>query len=648
MKLFCGVVMLFLMLFCCSSLLLASPACPGLFELRQPSGFNFKARYTPGSDEYSHSILTEDGYGIYKEKEGWKYFLQQESRGKKWGVKKDKDGICPVVGEVNPLELGISKGLRPKTAPHSHISKPSSVITKKVSGDMKVAVIGVYFNDQSYTYQGEEVQDVVFGTNNGVRNYFKNVSYGKIDIVPAEETSGVANDGFVGWIHLDMDHPGDNFDYQVVEQALENSREFINLSSFDMDGDNILETDELAVIVIVAGYEESLSYNDHSIWGYYVDTVLNAGEMKINGYIAVGEKHYDHLMTRGVIAHEFGHLGLKLPDLYDTYSTGEDDWWGGLGYFCLMAAGTWGKKEGEEYGGSPTHPNAWCKEQLGWGSLVVADGEQKISLNRENSDDFNIVRINTQKKEEYFLTELRRDEGFAGLGDKINGGVVVYHINTKKTFPWTSWGDNSVNDNPNDKGIDVEEAASNEMEPSLDEAIGIYNSMFFQKGYDFTDETDPNSKLNNGESTSVVITDISEVSDIMTAVVYSIVYPTPTPSPTPTPVPDKEMILEVEINEVDATNNDIVVSKGDWVRVRASTFDWYDEENKIMESLMVDKITCQIKNRKGKEKYYKELQNSYEGNFALKAKRRGQFTVEIVAEKEGYEPAFFQTKFKAR
>ena len=82
MKLFCGVVMLFLMLFCCSSLLLASPACPGLFELRQPSGFNFKARYTPGSDEYSHSILTEDGYGIYKEKEGWKYFLQQESRGK--------------------------------------------------------------------------------------------------------------------------------------------------------------------------------------------------------------------------------------------------------------------------------------------------------------------------------------------------------------------------------------------------------------------------------------------------------------------------------------------------------------------------------------------------------------------------------------
>ena len=120
---------------------------------------------------------------------------------------------------------------------------------------------------------------------------------------------------------------------------------------------------------------------------------------------------------------------------------------------------------------------------------------------------------------------------------------------------------------PTTKGLTLKKPPATRLEPSLDEAIGIYNSMFFQKGYDFTDETDPNPKLNNGESTSVVITDISEVSDIMTAVVYSIVYPTPTPSssPTPTPVPDKEMILEVEINEVDATNNDIVVSKGDWV-----------------------------------------------------------------------------------
>ena len=69
MKLFYGVVALFSVLFCFSSLSAsASPACPRLFELKQPSGFDFRAKYAPGSDEHYHSIQTEDGYGIYKDK----------------------------------------------------------------------------------------------------------------------------------------------------------------------------------------------------------------------------------------------------------------------------------------------------------------------------------------------------------------------------------------------------------------------------------------------------------------------------------------------------------------------------------------------------------------------------------------------------
>ena len=640
MKLFYRVVALISVLFCYSSFLTASPACPRLFELKQPSGFEFKARYLPGSDEHFHSVQTEDGYGIYKEKEGWKYFLQKESRGKKWGVKKDKDGIRPIVGKADPLELGIPKGLKPKIKSSSRFPKKPTA-TKKISGDMQGVVFGVYFNDQPYTYSSEEVRDVVFGYGNSVRNYFKKVSYGKMDFVPAEETSGVANDGFVGWIHLDINHPGENFGYKEVEQALQQSREFINLASFDKNGDSILEADELTIIFIVAGYDESFGASDKSIWSRIASFGIDYDGVKSVDCIVSGEIQSDHLLTIGVIAHEFGHLGLDLPDLYDFYSTGEDDWWGGLGDFCLMADGTWGKKGDEEYGTSPVHPSAWCKEQLGWGSLaiVAASEEQNLSFNRETSDDFNIIRMNTQNEDEYFLAELRRDEGFSG-NSEIDGGVVIYHVNAKKTLgEWIN-----VNNDPNNKGIDVEEAASNDKEPSLDKEIGIYDSMFFKKGYDFTDDTNPSSKTNDGQSTLVSITNFSEVSDVMTADVY-VAYATPTPTPIPT---NKEMILEVEINEVDATNNDIVVSKGDWVRVRASTFDWYDEENKIMESLMVDKITCQIKNRKGKEKYYKELQNSYEGNFALKAKRRGQFTVEIVAEKEGYEPASFQTSFKAQ
>ena len=78
----------------------------------------------------------------------------------------------------------------------------------------------------------------------------------------------------------------------------------------------------------------------------------------------------------------------------------------------------------------------------------------------------------------------------------------------------------NVNNDPNNKGIDVEEAASNDKEPSLDKEIGIYDSMFFKKGYDFTDDTNPSSKTNDGQSTLVSITNFSEVSDVMTADVY--------------------------------------------------------------------------------------------------------------------------------
>ena len=46
------------------------------------------------------------------------------------GCKKDKDGIRHVVGEVNPSELGIPKGLKPKTESSSRFSKSFSAIKK--------------------------------------------------------------------------------------------------------------------------------------------------------------------------------------------------------------------------------------------------------------------------------------------------------------------------------------------------------------------------------------------------------------------------------------------------------------------------------------------------------------------------------------
>ena len=64
-------------------------------------------------------------------------------------------------------------------------------------------------------------------------------------------------------------------------------------------------------------------------------------------------------------------------------------------------------------------------------AIVAASEEQNLSFNRETSDYFNIIRMNTQNEDEYFLAELRRDEGFSG-NSEIDGGVVIYHVNAKK------------------------------------------------------------------------------------------------------------------------------------------------------------------------------------------------------------------------
>src|SRR3990167_370540 len=61
---------------CCLCLknLYAVPAYPGLFELKQPSGYAFEARKR--GDEWYNWVETKDGYGIYKNTvtDYWEYY----------------------------------------------------------------------------------------------------------------------------------------------------------------------------------------------------------------------------------------------------------------------------------------------------------------------------------------------------------------------------------------------------------------------------------------------------------------------------------------------------------------------------------------------------------------------------------------------
>ncbi len=560
--------------------LYAVPACPSPFELKQPTGKTFEARkrgdewynWVETKDGYGIYKNTDTGY--------WEYYVPSDETPKKeqkfrTGRKQDAKKRA-IVSEVDPATLGIPKGLRPprkedsrpwkptkpKTSPQitphpsplpqgeresssAHESKlgkandsplergvggvserskkqpPESPFDKgdlrrfrttesststAVSGTMHLLVIGVDYDDCPATYSASQIQSLAFGSSNSVADYYNNVSYGAVTIKPATESSGTANDGFIGWLRLSGKHPyySDSIWalFYLLRDAVIAADPYIDYSSYDTDGNGIIEPTELSIVVIVAGYEQSSSGLDvPSVWGEYLGGFPSDGDnVTIYDYVVVGEKHGDHLATIGTMCHEVGHLMFWLPDLY-----GE----GGLGYFDLMANGNWGAKDGEYAGSSPTQLSAWSKEYLGWGTINVVSSNQTVSFPKSDGNKSSIFRMNTSEPDQYFLIENREfsgyDIGFQNQTDiSGHGGLVIYHV------------DNSVkwNEEYNNRRVDVEEA--NGRDTALYPAE---TNMFFFLGNNssFTDTTTPNSKLKNGDSTYISITNISPYGNTMTS-----------------------------------------------------------------------------------------------------------------------------------
>lgn len=113
--------------------------------------------------------------------------------------------------------------------------------------------------------------------------------------------------------------------------------------------------------------------------------------------------------------------------------------------------------------------------------------------------------------------------------------------------------------------------------------------------------------------------------------------PPPTPTPIPTPIPNKEMTLFVTINGVDATNS-IVVARKSWMEVKVEA---RDSEGEI---LRADEVACELTKSNGKMVY----KNRPNGLFRFKVGKRGKCSLEIGVSEEGYQTAFFQTKFKVQ
>ncbi len=312
---------------------------------------------------------------------------------------------------------------------------PSSA--SQALGPFRVLALMVDFSDHTSQVSSGFFDTLVFGNGTGtVHNYFDEISNTQIDLITVNLPSST------GWkrapqtyaYYVDSNYamysPYPHNSQKLVEDLVNMVDGTVDFSPYDNDGDG--DVDVLLVIHSGTGAEMSGGLTD--IWSHKwgITPKLTGDGVYVREYTVQPEFwHTPGDMTLGVYAHELLH-GFGLPDLYDTdYSSR------GIGNWCIMASGSWSGPGG--LGGSPSHPCAWSRIQLGVASAVnVTSNRNGQSIGAVEAGG-SIFRLWTSgaASSEYFLVENRQRAGYDSYlpGD----GLCIWHIDEAKTGNTQSW-----------------------------------------------------------------------------------------------------------------------------------------------------------------------------------------------------------------
>ena len=429
----------------------AAPANPEVVTFEQPSGETFKGQLK--GDESLNYFLTEQGEVIEKnEKDNYWYYLEENTNRSTSEATK----VSTVkVGDTIPSNT-VNEELFIQTSPKNETFIEQETATSKArimqKKEQNLLVLLVEFDDVKLKYSDNEWGKLIFGNEApSLKNYYTTNTKGRIEVVPAEETSGTSSDGIIR-VSLEGNHPNtagntDERNQKITKQALIKAQLFIDYKQYDTNGNGKLEADELHIMVIVAGKEASYGYaNDKTVWGHkwslQNQQSLTLDGLKFNTYTQFGEVHSNHQATVGVIAHEFGH-DLGLPDLYNTGFIENDVTIKngvGLGYTSLMASGSWGRRSYNEDGGTtPAGLDAYSKSILGMGVETITTSVNDKLVQTLDEGEPTILRVNSKNNNEYFLMENRQfsgyDEGMSIM--TYSGGIAIYRVNTNYAGNYT-------------------------------------------------------------------------------------------------------------------------------------------------------------------------------------------------------------------
>lgn len=297
----------------------------------------------------------------------------------------------------------------------------------KLTFVLSVIVVLVNFKDKAMSTSAPDYfRDLFFSkkkvATGSVTEYYSDVSGGKISITGdivgpftlPNTAAFYANGGF--GIKGKAENPPNamtmaNDAVSAVEAA------GIDLKKYDNKGRADGYVDAFIVVHAGSGGEETNNPDDiwSCKWVLPGNTAREVGKSKtrVKPFLTIPED-----AKLGVCAHEIGHLVFGWPDLYDIrYKSA------GVGSWCLMSGGSWGRVDGNPRGTTPSHPSAWCKLDQQWVDVAAAVNQSDVVLNDVKASVDNTINANRfgsvyklwsngKASKEYFLIENRTKSGY--------------------------------------------------------------------------------------------------------------------------------------------------------------------------------------------------------------------------------------------
>ncbi len=418
---------------CCSSYTFAAPAYPYKITVRTANG-KAATIYMRGDENQKYAI-TEDGYTLINDTDGW-WYANLANDG---GIMKSGYMLMAVENATEELmrfKAGCPKGIKPskiiQTEQERAQEENRASSSEPIIGERHALVILMQYKDLAFKKSKEDFEALFNttkykeeGATGSVRDYYRFASQGQLDYI-SDVYGPYTSKNNMRYYGANASTGGSDLNpLELCIEAIKSLPDDIDFSLYDNDGDGVVDN----VHIIYAGYGEEAGASADAIWAHESPHRINLRSevgYSFSGYSCSPElrgNHGSNITNIGVICHELGH-SLGAMDYYDTnYGTGGE--YDGTGQWDIMASGSW-----NDNGRTPPNFNPYVRSTVfGWNTQKELGSNEHVTLPRmevDNPEQSIIYRVETGKNGDYFLLENRQKYGFdAALP---GAGLMIYHV----------------------------------------------------------------------------------------------------------------------------------------------------------------------------------------------------------------------------